>query len=78
MDVPKIKNLSIQKLLNDAIFNTLYGGSTDPGWSELESAASMYAVLKISNLKVRDESDLLDILRKDNIHEKDFLEPYIK
>jgi len=78
MDIPNIKKVNIQKLLNDAIYSVLYGGSTDAGYAELESAAAMYTALKNLNLTVIGEANLLETLRYENIYHKDFLELFIE
>ena len=78
MDKPNIKKVNIQKLLNDTMYSILYGGSSEPGYAELESAAAMYTVLKNLNLKIRGEDDLLETLQHENVYKQDFLEPFIK
>jgi len=76
MDI-KIKKLSIQRLLNKTISEVLYGGSTDPGYAELEAASAMYVTLKTLNLKVTDEKGLLITLRGQNVYDEDFLKEFI-
>ena len=76
MDI-KVKKLSIRKLLNNAIREVLYSGSTDPGYAKLEAASAMYVTLKTLNLKVTDEKGLLITLRGHNIYDEDFLKDFI-
>jgi len=81
MDITDFKNINIKTLLNKYIHEMLYGGyggSTDPGYAELEAATAMYLTLKKLELKVKDEKDLLKTLRGQNVFDEDFLKPFIK
>lgn len=68
------KNLKqIQKKMNDTISDLLYGGSSDPGYSELSGAAACYFVLQTLGLKVKNTKDVKTELSGENIHDFDFI-----
>lgn len=64
---------NIEKTLNQIIINLLHGGCSDPGWTECETAASLFKILKELNLNIKNEEGLVVELTKDNIHERNFL-----
>jgi hypothetical protein len=63
----------IEKMLNNTISSLLYGGSSDPSWSELEGAASCFKTLQLLELKVEKEKGTRETLEKDNVHYYNFL-----
>jgi hypothetical protein len=70
------KNLKkIETMLNTTISNLLYGGSSDPGWTECEAAAVCFKTLKLLGLSIKDEKELQEILSDptQNVSEKNFL-----
>lgn len=65
----------IEKMLNSTISDLLYGGSSDPGWSECQGAAACFKTLKLLGLKVKDEEDITKQLSDpdNNVSEHNFL-----
>lgn len=63
----------IEKDLNKIIDNLLNGGSTDPGFIECETAASLFKLLKELNLKIYNEDEISEALTTDNIFGENFL-----
>ena len=61
-------------LLNSCISNLVYGGASDPGSGELLNAANIYNVLKLLNLRVKNENDIHKILSGKNINKYNYLE----
>lgn len=74
----QFKKVNPERLLNSTIQNLLYGGSTDPGYSELEAVAVLYVLLKHLQLKIKDEDEVLRQLRTENVCDHDFLKMYLK
>lgn len=72
VDDKVLKN--IQKILNDTISNLLYGGGGEAGNSELLSAANAYKVLKLLNLRVKNENDIFKELSGENVHNYNYIE----
>jgi len=66
----------IEFLLNSSLVELLYGGSTDAGSSELESASCIFKTLKLLNLKVKYEEDTRELLEKGNIYNKNWIEGF--
>ena len=63
----------IEKMLNTTISNLLYGGSGDPSWGECAGAAACFKVLKILNLKIKNEESVQQELKANSLHNEDFL-----
>lgn len=68
----------IEKMLNTAIRNLLYGGSTDPDWGECAGAAVCFKTLKILKLNIEEEDEVREELSNPqmNLWHENFLKPY--
>lgn len=67
----------IESMLNSTLNELLFGGSTDPGYSELEAAANIYKTLKLMELKVGNEEDgVRSSLEKDNVYDHNYIEGF--
>lgn len=66
---------SIEKILNTTISNLLYGGSSDPGWSECAGAAACFKTLQLLGLKIKNEEEVREELSnpENNVSEENFL-----
>ena len=67
--------MDVAKVLNRIITNNICGPTGDPDWSHLRSAADAYLLIKHFKLELtwENEQELIDILRKKNVYEEDFL-----
>jgi hypothetical protein len=63
----------IEKRLNSAMREFLYGGGGDAGWSELSGAATCFETLKLLGLKVRGEKDIRRELEGENVYSDNFI-----
>jgi hypothetical protein len=63
----------IEKLLNDNVSELLWGGGGDPGWGELNGATICLKVLKLLNLKIKNEKDVRFTLEGENVYNDNFL-----
>lgn len=72
VDIKVLKK--IKKLLNGTISSLLYGGSSDPGYAELEGAAACFKTLTLLGLKVSNSKLVEEELRGENVFDTDFLE----
>ena len=68
--------IKIESMLNLTINELLFGGSTDPGASELEAAANIYKTLKLMELEIKYEEDIRRTLEKGNIYNKNWIEGF--
>lgn len=66
--------LAIERELNKVIDRCLWKPSGDPDTPLLRRAAVAYALLKHLGLRVKNENDVVDQLRRDNAEHRDFLE----
>lgn len=64
----------IQKILNDAMHDNLYGGAGDADAIELNNAAIIFKVLKLLELEIRSESDVVRTLTQENVFGDNFLD----
>lgn len=74
IDDKKLKGL--EKILNDNIADLLYGGSTDPGWTELASAAVCVKTLQVLGLKIKHEESVRKELGGENVENQNFLKTF--
>lgn len=68
--------VNIESMLNSTISELLFGGSTDPGASELESAANIYKTLILMELEIKYEEDVRRLLEKENIYNHNYIEGF--
>lgn len=71
IDDKKLKK--VEKRLNQAMRDLLYGGGGDPGWTELSGAATCFEILKLLGLKIKEEKDIRQTLEKDNVYDDNFI-----
>lgn len=62
----------LRKLLNNTISELLYGGNGDACWDGLQGAAICFKMLKIFNLEIKNEKNIVSILEGNNIFGKSF------
>ena len=67
------KKINEEKVLNNIISRSLWEPSGDPNDEQLESAADAFIFLKSRGLKVEGEQSVINVLRKDNVYDRDFL-----
>ncbi len=66
--------ITAEKYLNKTISSLLYGGGGDASWGELEPATNIYQIMKLLQMKILDEEDLVLTLTKENVCNYNFLE----
>lgn len=73
IDISKENLDYIESILNSTISNLLNGGTSDPGWGQLNGAAACFQTLEILGLKIRNKEDVRITLIGENILGEDFL-----
>jgi len=68
------KPLTVEKLLNGVIIDTLGGPGGGPDACNCHAAAKAFIALKLLNLPIEDEEAMRHGLREDNLYNMDFLE----